>query len=724
MSGKMLDPHMWTLESLFKNIYNIPVYQRPYSWGKEQIDTLINDIFGTYYSGAKNDGYYTGNIIVFDKKNKANGIVVKYDIIDGQQRIATFSLMILALYSLAQIKGADKANRVLMKIEEALWKTDNGELNRQLKTVSLNSIEKDCFASLYDYCFDNSKSVIDFCKKYPCKSVFDRTIIENFINIYNSLDNKIADTAYIGVLNFADYLLNYIQFIVTEANCKENKVFSMFESINSKGKKLEEIDLIKTYIFSKLDESSYETYLKKWGSLIIETRDNLYDYLYTYIRAYLRYYRQNINVSNFKDVSSKELISFFNVTNESEALKKLLDDLSDKVNFYNMLSSVDDANTLVKSTKFKFYFKVFTDISYKHPKPLFFRAIVEHHKGILNKNDFVEIISQTTSFMMKFLTISGKDSKDAINLFKGIMENIYDNGSIEKEYIINQVAAEFLKQGISKEKLKSELGMMDAFEKNRRLTIALLALYESTEQQDSGKVSISYDQAYTILNSFSGAFSLDHLLVQKPEKSSAEFKYYCDESTYRLKLKDGHDFPNNIVVDGMDYEIFTSSVLNKIGNLRIYYKDKNSGRQNNAISLRDYSNFTTYNDIKERESKLTNLLIDNCLPSPNINVSQIQTNNRKKPNTDLPKMDQLIKAGMINIGDPLLITVKPDGSEAKLLDSKYVDYNGQKMTLNEWGCLVTGWTSIRIYSYVAIVGEDETLQEKRERLFRVTKRTN
>ena len=53
-------------------------------------------------------------------------------------------------------------------------------------------------------------------------------------------------------------------------------------------------------------------------------------------------------------------------------------------------------------------------------------------------------------------------------------------------------------------------------------------------------------------------------------------------------------------------------------------------------------------------------------------------------------------------------------SDATLIDSKYVDYNGERLTLNEWGCKVTGWRSIRIYAYVARKGEMETLQEKRE----------
>ena len=40
MSGKTLDPHLWNLENLFKSMYDVPVYQRPYSWDKEQVEIL------------------------------------------------------------------------------------------------------------------------------------------------------------------------------------------------------------------------------------------------------------------------------------------------------------------------------------------------------------------------------------------------------------------------------------------------------------------------------------------------------------------------------------------------------------------------------------------------------------------------------------------------------------------------------------------------------------
>ena len=162
----------------------------------------------------------------------------------------------------------------------------------------------------------------------------------------------------------------------------------------------------------------------------------------------------------------------------------------------------------------------------------------------------------------------------------------------------------------------------------------------------------------------------------------------------------------------MDYDTFARKILNQIGNLRIYYKDKNSGRQNSSIDLPEYNNFNTYRDIVNRGTELIDTVIDECLPTPDIDISQIKTSN-KKLEASLPKMDKLLEFGLVNKGDKVYLTLKPDESVATLIDEKYVDFNGERLTLNEWGCKITGWQSIRIYAYMAIVGEIETLHQKR-----------
>lgn len=673
--------------------------------GKEQIDTLLKDIFNAFKSDTR-EGYYTGNIIVYDKNEKIEGHIAKYDIIDGQQRIASFALIMLAIYSICYNLGVEENDRVLGNIKDSLWKYVERKYRKDLKTVELNSIEKDCFLNIYDICFDNPKDALDIIKRLDIKSEFEKRIINNFENIYTTVLNNINEKTQDGILNFAEYILQFIKFIVIEAHCKENEVFSMFESINSKGKQLETIDLIKTYIFSKLDEESYEKYSKIWGNLIIKTRDKLYDYMYNYIKAYLSYYRQNINVNNFKSISTKELLLHFKTNEEAVALKKLLDDLEEKVDFYNMLYSVEDAYQLIKSGKFRYFYEIFVKLGYQHPKALFFRIFVEYNEGKLSKNDVVDIVVSTTIFMVKFLTICDRDSKDAITTFSNMLNSTY-NSNVDKDIIINYLETELKIRGVTNENIKNLLGTIDCYKQKKELGISILSLYESYNEKED---KISYDQAYNLLKGYGEVYSLDHLLVQTPKEDDS-FKYYCNKNDNTLILKKGHDFPQEIYT-GMDYEIFEKSVLNRVGNLRIYYMDKNSLRQNQEVQLPEYENFNTYKSVCDRGKDIVNKVVDKCFPKFEIDIEKVKRLSSAK-DKNLYRMDKILELGILKPGDKVYITVKPEDSVATLIDSKYVNYKGNKMTLNEWGCNVTGWKSIRIYQYLAKEGEEETIQEKR-----------
>lgn len=73
-----------------KGNFNIPEYQRNYSWSEDNIETLIQDIIN------EDDGYYLGNIIITSKSDSED----TYDIVDGQQRFTTITLIFLAIYDI------------------------------------------------------------------------------------------------------------------------------------------------------------------------------------------------------------------------------------------------------------------------------------------------------------------------------------------------------------------------------------------------------------------------------------------------------------------------------------------------------------------------------------------------------------------------------------------------------------------------------------------------
>ncbi|NFP03684.1 hypothetical protein FDC57_05750 [Clostridium botulinum] len=116
--------------------------------------------------------------------------------------------------------------------------------------------------------------------------------------------------------------------------------------------------------------------------------------------------------------------------------------------------------------------------------------------------------------------------------------------------------------------------------------------------------------------------------------------------------------------------------------------------------------------------------INRILPPPSLEDFYVEVDSKKLPTyttkrdtpiirTTLPGMDKLFEWEIIKAGDSVVIK-NVDNSEATVIDSKYVDFKGEKLTFNKWGQKVTGWSSIRIYDWALIKGNDKTLHEMRQ----------
>lgn len=85
----------------------------------------------------------------------------------------------------------------------------------------------------------------------------------------------------------------------------------------------------------------------------------------------------------------------------------------------------------------------------------------------------------------------------------------------------------------------------------------------------------------------------------------------------------------------------------------------------------------------------------------------------KRKSTQLPKMDWLIEQGIINIGDEVYLINHPE-EVATVIDAKNVEYKGNKMSFNQYGCELTGWKAIQIYAFMKKIGGSKTLAKLRE----------
>jgi hypothetical protein len=110
------------------------------------------------------------------------------------------------------------------------------------------------------------------------------------------------------------------------------------------------------------------------------------------------------------------------------------------------------------------------------------------------------------------------------------------------------LANDLISKGFDEKQISIGLSSMDAYE-NKRTGTALLSIFESIDKIEQHKGKVSYDKAYVLIDKFSEAFSLDHLLVQTPKKDDDAYRYYCKKegSAETLVLKTGHDFSDNIV---------------------------------------------------------------------------------------------------------------------------------------------------------------------------------
>lgn len=80
----------------------------------------------------------------------------------------------------------------------------------------------------------------------------------------------------------------------------------------------------------------------------------------------------------------------------------------------------------------------------------------------------------------------------------------------------------------------------------------------------------------------------------------------------------------------------------------------------------------------------------------------------KRTQRTLPRMGKLFEWGVLGAGDELYIKGY-EGSTVTVLNEKEVEYNGRTCRFNEWGCEVTGWSTICIYDFAVLKREEKTL---------------
>lgn len=207
-------------ELLESEHYKVPVYQRNYDWGKAQIEQLINDI-QDYAEKENKQTYYLGSLIVHQRDDY-------FEILDGQQRFTTLSL--LAMYLKSRLT------------EELSW-YKNPNLSFESRPKSDTAIKQ----LFHRFALSGKGKEVE-------PSECSASIISGFevIDTILSADNQ-NDNA--SLQRFADYLLKYVEILKIQVP-KNTDVTHYFEVMNNRGEQLEKHEVVKAGLLAVVQDDT------------------------------------------------------------------------------------------------------------------------------------------------------------------------------------------------------------------------------------------------------------------------------------------------------------------------------------------------------------------------------------------------------------------------------------------------------------------------------------
>lgn len=104
-------------------------------------------------------------------------------------------------------------------------------------------------------------------------------------------------------------------------------------------------------------------------------------------------------------------------------------------------------------------------------------------------------------------------------------------------------------------------------------------------------------------------------------------------------------------------------------------------------------------------------------PSPKEVKDEEEAEEIRTKRTSLPKLDWMIEKGLVKPGDKICVISYPN-EVATIIDGRHVEYNGETMSMNVFGCKVTGWSAIQSYALMRLIDSKKTLSEMREEKMR------
>ncbi len=305
--------------------YRIPKYQRNYSWTQEHWIDLWDDILELEELNDKQ--HYMGPIVL--KENESSKEV---EIIDGQQRFCSLTIIILATISL--LHDWAKAN---------LDKDSNEDYIKELKEIYIGkegrlTPKRKLFLNKYDDPFFVTRLIEMSDEESSSKNILPSHALlkECFKYFKKQLGEKFQNKNGEEIVKFIhDTVMSNLSFIVIYVTSTDN-AYTIFETLNARGLELSNTDLLKNYLFSLVkDDPSDLNYIESRWDAIIDIIG--FKSLPNFMRYYWVSHKKHITEAKlFKDIKNNSNLK------TSEQIKSFFNELEETAKIYDALSDTDN----------------------------------------------------------------------------------------------------------------------------------------------------------------------------------------------------------------------------------------------------------------------------------------------------------------------------------------------------------------------------------------------
>ncbi|OYP62568.1 DUF262 domain-containing protein [Prevotella sp. P2-180] len=256
------------LNSIFSETrYRIDSFQREYRWQHKQIDALISDISSSFFANYSSnhtladveryDCYYMGPIVLCEDGSEMS-------VVDGQQRLTSFSLLLIYLRHLQIKHGLDKNESVYKDLKNYLFVSRGGRRTLSLDVPSREYVMK--------YLFELKGDIIDYSVLEKCGK--DRESNENLLHCYDEICHLFPselDNPFVLPL-FIEWLLYKIVIVEIKAFNIDN-AYTIFETMNDRGLSLNPTEILKAIVLSKIkDEEQSDEMNQFWKERISQIK--------------------------------------------------------------------------------------------------------------------------------------------------------------------------------------------------------------------------------------------------------------------------------------------------------------------------------------------------------------------------------------------------------------------------------------------------------------------